>query len=651
MKEDRQTQTGYSRSIESHWDSTIEFEKLSVSPVTPLDERNPAKEIEHDSDVLSFFHGERNEATLYWDSDIVFEKLSLNPTPRHEKIKILTEETESKWDSSSKLETLNSNIHPLHKERNIDSHWDFAIELERVKINPAPAYGERYRAKTVIVSSFKHILNSYNSSFAIMLITALLSLLGFNRIFSNMLTKRKSNNGEKKRRSQDSPCNKSCSPTKKTKLVPGLRMNTDSTTNEENRVPPVAEKVNILQQNHCTSLRKMDFSGYIYKREPELSVDSKQQDKVLEIAETRLQSVTSEKNRNSKLLRSQGVCEKSLEEPIATTTAKISSLVLSQSSESESYTERENSNVSLIRSPVENDACRRGSSFTEQQLQEMSKEFELAKGVFGVEGAQQFVQQRHLIEYQESMRREYDNQRLISEFQVRQIEMHNTERRHQELMARQEDGRWASKCIQTRNHIMYHLQRTTIWIVVLIFFDKAAEIGLQTIRSDLLCTCQPNPSSLSVKVFLCSSVSPSFLCQLVTTCWIGCASSWVIWVLALFVIRFVGMKFSDTLACGVGMLLWNQVNRKSIYWCTGYICFTALMHVLILIRGHQMQRRLRSSGCQRMKTLTDYELECDQFQIGIVLLMTMYFCFFQVAENGFLQQCARTYISYESYKY
>lgn len=145
-------------------------------------------------------------------------------------------------------------------------------------------------------------------------------------------------------------------------------------------------------------------------------------------------------------------------------------------------------------------------------------------------------------------------------------------------------------------------------------------------------------------------MSPSLLCQLTQTCWIGCASSWSIWIIVLLIARFAGLKFSDTIACGVGMLLWNQVCTKFMNWCIGYCCISAVLCISFLVRWRYIHNRLRSPDGQRITRLADYELECDQFKIGILTLATTYFCFFQVVENGFLQQCARTYISYEYYE-
>mmetsp|Transcript_4740 Transcript_4740/g.7336 ORF Transcript_4740/g.7336 Transcript_4740/m.7336 type:complete len:630 (+) Transcript_4740:147-2036(+) len=629
MKKNRKTQTQYSQSIESHWDLTMEFERISVNPDTILEQRNPKKE--NDLDSLSSINEEKNYFKSYWDIDIIFEKVSMHQAQRN-----LQKDTERNWDSYFNDEE--DMLYRTPDVYDIDSHWDSTVELERVSIGNAPTSDERYKRKLFFFFSLKYqLFNPDNLNFPLILIATFLSLVGFTRIFKSQSKKKKPFSERKKRHFQDSLCKNSCSPTERTDFVSNIEVADEVQSSVGDK------KISIADKDNCTESLKIDFCGYINKRQTNsiATLYPKEENKGERSVVNGVHFVTCENRIRKELPHSQEACEKLSEEPTATT--GTSSVVVSQPI-------KESSTSRSIAFPTISDGSRRGSRFSQQHLEEMSKEIEMMTEVFGVEGAQQFVQQRHLLEYQEYMRREHDNKRLSAEFQVRRIEMHNTERRHQEVMAKQDDDQWASKCIQIRNQVVYHLQRTTIWLVVLIFVDAAAKIGLETIRSDLQCACQPNPSSASVKILLCNSISPSSLCQLAQTCWIGCASSWSIWIIVLLIARFAGLKFSDTIACGVGILLWKQVYTEFMNWCIGYCSISAVLCISFLVRWRHIHNKLRFPDGQRITGLADYELECDQFKIGILVLVTTYFCFFQVVENGFLQQCARTYISYEYYE-
>jgi len=295
------------------------------------------------------------------------------------------------------------------------------------------------------------------------------------------------------------------------------------------------------------------------------------------------------------------------------------------------------------------------SSFTREKLKEMANQIQVAQEVLGLDGAQKFVQQFHLLEYQESLRREHDNERLAAEFQVRQMEMMDTERRHRELLIGK-NGNWASKCIQTRNEVLNHLQRTALWVTVAITLDQSLQMGMKTIRSNILCECQEEnkvTSSLSIMgTVFCSSLSPSILCHWATSCYISCISSWSIWIVVLLTIKCIGMTLSDTIILGVGLLLWKQIigHQASMWWSLTYLCLSAIAYVFVLYRGHVTQRRHLLKATQSMERtttttpLSNYELECDHIKFGITLFMMAYFGIFQMTEEGFIQYLMKNFL-------
>lgn len=189
----------YPRLIESHWDSTIEFERLSINPTALHEGRNSMKEIEINIDSEG---------------------------------KYLMEEIKISIDSSTEVE---SNLYPPHKKRDhIINHWDSDIELERLSFDPTTESSHKDRnhlgdtVKVVgIVNILKEKLTAFKVGFIIMLIATILFLLGECHFFGSAIKKRPLRNKSKKRRSQDTSPHNSCSPTKRKRIVPEAKRHTE----------------------------------------------------------------------------------------------------------------------------------------------------------------------------------------------------------------------------------------------------------------------------------------------------------------------------------------------------------------------------------------------------------------------------------------
>jgi predicted RNA-binding protein with PIN domain len=139
------------------------------------------------------------------------------------------------------------------------------------------------------------------------------------------------------------------------------------------------------------------------------------------------------------------------------------------------------------------------NSSNKQQQQDIVKEalklaeqVKVASEIFEKQGldpksAHDFVLRRHLSGLQERSRRDYENQKLAVECQMRSVELEQTERRHRESISTQRrDPNGVPKCLAARDRVVEYAANAVAYLMLALAIDRLCQSGMDTIRSELV---------------------------------------------------------------------------------------------------------------------------------------------------------------------